>query len=346
MKDVARKFGVHTTTVSLALRNSPKLPIATRQKIQALAKKMGYHQDPMLSALTAYRSNLATSKTQPTVAMIFDFKESKELDLASISYRNFLEGATRKAEELGYKLQPFFFEGPSRAAEGRRIGRMLISRGIKGVILCAFRPRTISFQLDWDQFSVVQIESQHLSLSLHSISTDQVMMAREAVRRALRQGYRRIGIAVGREEEIYLDHAFTVGFHGEIGLHPELEPAAPLLLDNGQSMEDFGRVLGRWIQQYKIEVVISNWTNVMNALEMTGADLTDGPIVIEIGVAPGQSVFGGMTQRDMVVGERSMEQLAMLLKTNQTGCVEMPNRILIPGVWLDGTRPLGRKHRF
>ena len=58
MKDVAQQLGVHTTTVSLALRNSPKLPIETREKIQALAKKMGYHQDPMLSALTAYRSNL------------------------------------------------------------------------------------------------------------------------------------------------------------------------------------------------------------------------------------------------------------------------------------------------
>jgi len=28
--------------------------------------------------------------------------------------------------------------------------------------------------------------------------------------------------------------------------------------------------------------------------------------------------------------------LAMLLKTNQTGLIETPNRILIPGQWIDG----------
>lgn len=346
MKDVAQKLGVHTTTVSLALRNSPKLPIATRQRIQTLAKEMGYHQDPMLSALMAYRSNLAIRKIQPTVAMIFDFKGQKELDQASLSYRNFLDGAVRKGEELGYKVQPFFFEGNSRSTEGRRIGHMLNSRGIKGVILGAFRPRTISFRLDWNQFSAVQIESQHLALPLHLISTDQVMMARDAVRRLWRQGYRRIGIAVGRDEEIYLDHAFTVGFHGETGLHPELEPAPPLLLTNGQSMEDFGAVLREWIQRHKIEAVISNWTHVLKALELIGGVLPYDPIVIEIGVAPGQTVFGGITQRDMVVGERAMEQLAMLLKTNQTGCIETPNRILVHGIWLDGSRPLRDKKEF
>ena len=343
MKDVAQKLGVHTTTVSLALRNSPKLPIGTRQKIQKLAKQMGYHQDPMLSALTAYRTNLTVPKTQPTVAMIFDFKNQKELDLASLSYRNFLEGATRKAEELGYIINRFFFEGHTRSTEGRRIGHLLLSRGVKGVILCAFRPRTISFQLDWDQFSVVQIECQHLALPLHLISTDQVTMARETVRRLWKQGCRRIGIAVGRDEEIYLDHAFTVGFNGETALHPELEPVPPLLLTNGQTRESFGNELFQWIKQYKIDAVICNWTKVSNALALIGAVLPPNLIVVEMGPVPEQSVFGGMTQRDTVVGERAMEQLAMLLKTNQTGCVEMPNRILVPGVWIDGTQSVGTK---
>lgn len=343
MKDVAQKLGVHTTTVSLALRNSPKLPLATREKIQKLAKQMGYHQDPMLSALTAYRTNLVLPKTHPTVAVVFDFHSQAELDAASLSYRNFLEGAARKAEELGYIVNRIFFEGKSRSNEGRRIGHLLISRGIRGVILCAFRPRTVNFSLDWDQFSVVQIECHHLGLPLHLISTDQGMMVREAVRRLWKQGYRRIGFAVGREEEIYLDHAFTVGFHGETALHPELEPVPPLLLTNGQPLESFGRDLDRWIKQHRIDAVISNWTNISNALNVVGTVLPPDLAIIEMGPSPEKTQFGGMTQRDTVVGERAMEQLAMLLKTNQTGCVETPNRILVPGVWIDGTLSAGAK---
>jgi LacI family transcriptional regulator len=338
MKDVARKTGVHITTVSLALRNSPKLPVETREKIQAAARDMGYHQDPMLSALMAYRSTSSAPKFQATVAMVFDYKDAADFEDAAYSYKNFFAGAVRKGGELGYKVQRFFFDGPNRENEGRRIGRILASSGIRGVILCAFRPRTTRFELDWDHFSVVQIESQHLALSLPVVSTDQLTMAREAVRRLWQQGFRRIGIAVGRDEEVYLDHAFTVGFFGEAGLHPEMKPAPPLVLANGQSLLDFGRDLRRWIKRHRLEAVISNWTNVLNALHATGGTLATDPVVVELTVEPEQSLFGGMVQRDVVVGERAMEQLALLLQTNQTGYAEKPNRILIPGLWIEGTR--------
>jgi hypothetical protein len=43
--------------------------------------------------------------------------------------------------------------------------------------------------------------------------------------------------------------------------------------------------------------------------------------------------------RDAIVGERAMEQLAMLLRLNQTGWIDTPNRILIPGVWIEGNQP-------
>ncbi|HZZ57506.1 MAG TPA: LacI family DNA-binding transcriptional regulator, partial [Opitutaceae bacterium] len=46
LADVARKAGVHVTTVSLALRNNRRLPEPTRLRLQALAKRMGYAPDP------------------------------------------------------------------------------------------------------------------------------------------------------------------------------------------------------------------------------------------------------------------------------------------------------------
>ena len=40
LADIAKKAGVHVTTVSLALRNSPRLPEATRTRIRALADQL------------------------------------------------------------------------------------------------------------------------------------------------------------------------------------------------------------------------------------------------------------------------------------------------------------------
>lgn len=340
MKDVALKAGVHTTTVSLVLRNSGRISLKTRRRIQALAKEMGYHEDPMLSALVSYRANRSIPKVQSTVAMIFDFKSQEELDCAAIAYRKFLEGAARKAGEFGYLVQPFFFSGRNRSTEGRRLGRILFSRGIKGVILCAFRSETDAFQLNWDQFSIVQIECQHLGLSLPMVSTDQMMMAREAVRRLWQHVYRRIGIAVGRGEETYLDHAFTVGFHGEAALHPELKMVPPLLLVNGYTAEQIAPHLRQWVERYKIEAVISNWMSIPDAIEAIPSKVRPDIAIVELGSNPHENCFGGMIQRDLVVGERALEQLAMLLKLNQTGWVDAPNRIMIPSIWVDG------KHRL
>ncbi|MEO6993881.1 MAG: LacI family DNA-binding transcriptional regulator [Lacunisphaera sp.] len=340
MKDVAQKAGVHTTTVSLVLRNSARIPLATRRRIQAIAKEMGYQQDPMLSALVSYRNQRLAPKAPPTVAMIFDFKDQPELEREPVAYRKFLEGATRKAEELGYRVEPFFFSGRVRAAEGRRIGRILFSRGITGVILCAFRSETESFEIEWDKFSIVQIECEHLKLPLHMVSADQMMMAREAVRRLWTHGYRRIGIAVGRAEETYLDHAFTVGFHGEAALHPGLELAPPLLLTNGITTEECAALLREWIQRFSIEAVLSNWGSIPHALDLIAGDIPGSTVSVELELEakPHRGSFGGTMPRDVVVGERAMEQLAMLLRLNHTGLVETPHRILIPATWMEGDR--------
>jgi len=57
IRDIAEKLRMHHTTVSLALRDSPLLKKATREKIQAAVEEFGYRPDPMLAALTAYRQS-------------------------------------------------------------------------------------------------------------------------------------------------------------------------------------------------------------------------------------------------------------------------------------------------
>ena len=55
MKDVAALVGVHQTTVSLALRDHPGIPVATREKIREAAARIGYRPDPALDAFNFYR---------------------------------------------------------------------------------------------------------------------------------------------------------------------------------------------------------------------------------------------------------------------------------------------------
>ena len=55
-REIAHAAGLHFSTVSLALRNSPLLPLATRKKVKQIAQSLQYQPDPMLAALNAYRT--------------------------------------------------------------------------------------------------------------------------------------------------------------------------------------------------------------------------------------------------------------------------------------------------
>jgi LacI family transcriptional regulator len=55
LSDIARALGLSVASVSMALRGRANISKSTQDKVQALAKKMGYVPDPLLSALTTHR---------------------------------------------------------------------------------------------------------------------------------------------------------------------------------------------------------------------------------------------------------------------------------------------------
>jgi DNA-binding LacI/PurR family transcriptional regulator len=57
IREVAQAAGVHHTTVSRALRNHPALPPETRKRVQAVARKLGYRLNPLVSAWMAQRKS-------------------------------------------------------------------------------------------------------------------------------------------------------------------------------------------------------------------------------------------------------------------------------------------------
>ena len=100
LSDVAKKAGVHVTTVSLALRNHPRLPETTRQRIQAMAEAMGYRPDPLLRALVAYRGNNIERRNTPTLAYVTNWNTRlgwKKVTAHPDSYA----GAEAMANQLG-----------------------------------------------------------------------------------------------------------------------------------------------------------------------------------------------------------------------------------------------------
>ncbi|MBI3887102.1 MAG: LacI family DNA-binding transcriptional regulator [Opitutae bacterium] len=346
MQEVARAAAVHQTTVSLALRHDPRLPEKTRARIQSVADRLGYRPDPMLAALNYYRTGRRHVKAPTTMAFLLNFRDREEME-TSHPHRLFVEGARKQAAQIGYQLEIFYL-GHQATGAGPRVERILKARGIAGAILAAFGDTMLKFQMHWEDFSVVRIESQQLEVPLHLVSSHQMEITREAVRRLYHLGYRRIGLAVGEREEVYLRNAFTAGYYVEVELHPELLHLPPLLLPVDSSTADLALRLDRWTRAHEIEVVATNWGAVPDALRLSGRRVPRDLVVASLDLDPDRGPNAGMRQNHRVVGERAVEQLAILLRMNQRGLGQPHNCTLIEGDWVDGAdvpacRPAGRR---
>ena len=127
LRDIARKADLHVTTVSLALRNSPRLKATNRDKIQKLAEAMGYRPDPMLAALNAYRQTRLPVYFQGALAWIHNWAAPKNL-FNNAEFSQYYLGACERASARGYNMETFWLKEPGMTIE--KLHRILRARNI------------------------------------------------------------------------------------------------------------------------------------------------------------------------------------------------------------------------
>src|SRR5688572_21345076 len=133
---IAQLAGVSATTVSLALRNSPKIPAATRQRILRHARRLGYRPNAKVAELMAQLRTKPAPGEEACFGVI-SFYESARPWEHSLHFQRIYEGMTQRAEALGYRLEPFWLRGPGMTY--RRLRDILAARGVQG-LLCFGSP--------------------------------------------------------------------------------------------------------------------------------------------------------------------------------------------------------------
>lgn len=339
--DIARAAGVHNATVSLALRNSPSISDETRQRIRTLAAELGYHPDPALRALAAYRRGLA-HRTTETIAYItagdtrWGWRESR------IEEQNYL-GAVRKAEECGYHLEHFWLGEPGM--NPKRLGAVLYHRGITGLLLAGAYPDSDGpLDFDWSQFSVVRIGRRAHTPALHRVTSDALGAMRLAVRRVVAAGYRRPGLILSQAGDDAADRAFSLGFFTEQN-RLSLERPIPIFFDrnslpcNRSATADAAvkaAELDRWLDEFQPDVILGSFAHgsrlsstfdFVVPSRLAFADPFDADP--DVGLA-------GIRQNQERVGELAVEILAGQLQQNVCGAPAVPTTTLVESVWCDG----------
>ncbi len=353
LSDIAEKAEVHVTTVSLALRNHPRLPETTRRRIQALAKKMGYAPDPFLRALVAYRGGVIERRNTPTLAYVTNWTTRWGWKKTT-AHPDFYAGALAKANELGYKLDHFWMREEGMSQE--RLGQILYSRGINGLIIASHgREMGDALAFDWANFSAVKIDYFPHQPQLHNVTNNQCDIARLAMQKVLAAGYRRIGFVMHRGWDHAVDHLWTAGYLCEQQvlsakeklpphLFPAPEPVERWLNENKSDVAVEPGPFKAWFEKYRPEVIISKGSFVLPALQAMGLRVPKDVAFVDVFLDKPDGVTAGVRQNHTTVGALAVEILAGQLQHNKYGVPEIPTTTYVEGTWHGGaTCPMPAK---
>ncbi len=346
LADVARAAGVHVTTVSLAMRNHPRLPAETRERLQSLARKLGYAPDPLLRALVAYRGRTMERRNQPTLAYVTNWATAWGWKKVT-AHPNFYAGAQAKAQELGYKLEHFWMREPG-LTQGR-LSNILRARGIHGIIIASHgREMGDALQFDWANFSAVKIDYFPHEPAVHNVTNNQCDIVRLAMRKVMAAGYRRIGLVMHRGWDHAVDHLWTagylceqqlLGFRERIPAHlfPEPEPVERWLNESKSQVVVEPAAFADWFKKHRPEVILSKASFVLPLLAEMGVKVPRDVAFVDLFLGKPDGVTAGVRQNHEEVGGLAVEILAGQLAHNKYGVPQIPTTTYVEGTWFDGT---------
>lgn len=324
-KDIAARAGVHITTVSLALRDSPRLPEETRIRIRQLAEEMGYSPDPMLSALTAYRKSAKVSRYQGTLAWLNTIPKAEPDNLG------YKDGAIARCAELGYVLEEFRVADMPLA----RISRVLRARNITGIFLPPQPGRLAHINFDWENFSAISFGYSLARPRLHVVTNAQYRSVHIAIRAMRARGYRRIGFATVQATDIRTDRNFSSGYLAEQRRYNEKYSIPMFIYDDvaDATRRDFIKHFGKWYAEHKPDSILSLDGEISGALASLGIDAkTCGHASL---MTSPSGDLAGVYQNGPMIGRTAVDFLVGMIHRNERGIPPVPLYILVDSTWRD-----------
>ena len=209
IRDLTAQIGVSHTTVSLALRNSPRITPAVRKQVQKAARQAGYHADPTVSNLMARLRMIRTTAVRETLGFITAWPTRNGWRDAPNHVR-FFDGAAHRAREAGYVFEEFWMKEAGMTS--RRMSRILRARGIRGLVLCSLPNVGGRLALEWKQFACVAkgLTVQHPPV--HRVVSSHYEDMHLVLEQLARRKYQRVGLVLGEALSARVDRAWLASY--------------------------------------------------------------------------------------------------------------------------------------
>lgn len=335
MKDIAEKAGVSASTVCRALSSNPQIPESTRLRIKQVAESMGYRPDPLLSAFASRRRGRSRESDITTIAYLTNFKQRDEWR-DNPFYARCHAGATKRLEDMGYKLEHFWLGEKGMTAS--RLSKILYSRGILGLFVAPIQEVRQHIDMDWSLFSSVTVGYSFMTPNLHRSAPHHFHGMQEALRKIFAAGYERVGLCLFSEtsrrvDDLWLSAALVANERGREVNGKKRKVKVSQYLFNDQTLHS----APQWCRRNKLQVVISDNMVVMHELQSAGISVPGEVDFATLNWEEEHPEIAGIDQRPRDVAASAMDMMIGAIQRGERGVPEVPLTTMVEGAWRPGS---------
>ncbi len=328
LQELADHLGLAKSTVSLALRDRGTLSVATRARVKAAAKDIGYRPDPLLAALVSRREG----RRADGVPLCFLSSEPAS------STRAFQQGATQRAEALGYALSS------ERIREPRDLPillRRLWHQGCRGLILHHIPAGPWLELPQVNDMALIQCRQGLDVLPLTTVRSGILQKTQATYARVIDAGYRRIGsiVLLSSADGSHPEDVARVGgaLGAEFRFREVCEFCEPLMVHPaGRSPAAWAKAARQWLRREKPEALVFTVSRLQSLLFPPPVRIPPAAYTLVIPQDIPGAAFAGMCDNNPELGAKCVEMLDQLVRTHQFGVPAHSFEVVIPSQWMDG----------
>ena len=329
MQEVAQAAGVSNATVSRALRDDPRIRPEVRKQVKAAAVTLGYAPNPLVQALMTQRRR----KLEPhgeTIALVTTVSEEawRKKDVCLWYWK----GLSDRAAQLGYQLEAFSME--DLHIHPARLKRVLVARGIRGVILGFSQKDDLTKVLDVSDFCVVGLSTYFSRLAVDRVQLHGFYNVKMAFRQMRALGYRRPGLIAPVRNNAIVGGQWSAAALDEQWQRPIDEQCPPLMVE-GEVLDT--KSFREWFEQHQPDALLVYKIGVMELLErLRVAVPKDVGVAYLFGTEMERRTMAGIDGNLDWVGAATVDLLVQKMHVHEHGMPVHPREVLITGTWQAG----------
>ena len=324
---LTRACGVGLATASRALSGHPRVHAETRTLVQKKARDLGYQRNLLIGSLMTHVRAGRTANFLGNLAAV-QVPSGEQTRLHDVQQR-ILRAAATRARELGFHLDVLRLG--TDAATPAELGRILLARGVRGVIFLFSQPTDAATGFPWENFASIEIDYGSTPPVQHTVVLDHHLTLTDALLRLRTRGYRRAGFFIERRRDERIVHKWTAAFRSFQENQGGIGDAPPFIADVIERPAFLA-----WHRAHRLDVVIGHIDKAVSWLQQAGVQVPATTGYLNLNWNERTRACAGLDLQPELQGIVALESLVPLVLRNERGLPASPHTIMVGGRWVDG----------